>query len=243
MRGRPNGLSSRQRSHSANSILLADIVVANGAASIVTANIRDRRPYALPGALPVPTNATAAAVDAVMLQPAQGLVVQNVAIASSTGTTDQVAALVYLPRRIVGATKMRWKYIQSGATALTGNYAAAIFDSSGRLVVGFGSTAFTGATSSVQVRSETITATTFEVGWYYLFWTFSLSAGNAGFTGIDGSLVLNNFQAGAATPNIFFGADAGGFSTPNTLSALSDVYSLTSLVTLAPVPLVTLSVG
>ena len=48
---------------------------------------------------------------------------------------------------------------------------------------------------------------------------------------------------GQAIPNAFLGGDAAGFSTPNTLNGLTDMNSLTSAVTLAPVPLVTLSVG
>jgi hypothetical protein len=149
--------------------------------------------------------------------------------------------LVYLPRRIVGATKMRWRYVQDSSTALVGNYAASIYDASGRLVVGFGSTAFTGATSSIQIRGATITATTFEAGWYYLFWTFSTSAGSAAAIGIGASTAAA--IVGVAGPNALLPGDAAGFSTPTTLSGLSDFNSLTSFVTMAGIPLVTLTVG
>jgi hypothetical protein len=47
----------------------------------------------------------------------------------------------------------------------------AIFDASGRKIIDTGSVAFAGARQHMafRARSETITATTFEAGWYYGF--------------------------------------------------------------------------
>src|SRR5262249_38110067 len=92
---------------------------------------------------------------------------------------EQAAALVSVPRRIKAATRIRWKYLHDNVNAATGNYVLSLYDASGRKIVDPGSVAVTGAASSVQVRSETITATDFEPGVYYLLIGSTLTAGLA----------------------------------------------------------------
>jgi hypothetical protein len=89
-----------------------------------------------------------------------------------------------------------------------------MFDASGRLTVGFGSTAFTGAASSVQVRSATIGG--------YLYWTFSVSAGSAGTRAIDPTSAVLRVTGAGAPNNVLVGVGTE-FSTPNTMAAFTGV--------------------
>jgi hypothetical protein len=112
-----------------NVLHLADVLVANGAASIADASIRSRRTFTKPI---IPPLAGLTDVDQVPMMPAPGLVVGNSnAVFTTVLNNFQSAALHILPRRIVGATKLRWRYGQAATTAYTGNYIFAIYDASG----------------------------------------------------------------------------------------------------------------
>src|SRR5512147_1211922 len=101
-----------------NQLHLADVVVANGAASITDANIRSRRTFAKPL---IPPLVGLTDVDQVPFLPIGSPLMQDAAC--NIGNTNyQSAALFQLPRRIVGATKLRWRYVQNSTAAATGNY-------------------------------------------------------------------------------------------------------------------------
>lgn len=201
-----------------NQLHLADVLVANGAVSILDASIRSRRPF---GKLVVPPLVGFADVDQVPMLPVyqpqtdlgNGFLAANVDL-------RQAAALHWLPKRIVNATRIRWEYVQGG-TATTGNYIFAIYDASGRQVAATASTAFAGAANARNARSEPLLATTtFEAGMYYVL--FGQDNGAAG------SVFLNAIDLGfgqAPVPNVLLGSIAAGVTLPatNTILGLGDL--------------------
>ena len=167
-----------------NALLLADVIVADSVTSIDDVDIRDRRAFPLQGTVaPLLED-----IDSVTLQPAPGLPLHDstsgygARISYANHDEKQAAYLAYLPRRIVGATRIRWKYTQGSPSRVSGDYNIAIYDASGRKVVETGViawvTALGGVTVNFQERVETITATTFEPGHYYVAIGIDTSAGS-----------------------------------------------------------------
>jgi hypothetical protein len=223
----------------ASCILLADILVANGASSITTADIRDRRPYALHGVIP----GLLTGIDQVAFEPGPGLTITEQVLPAGLGDQQSVA-LMWLPRRIVGATRIRWRYVQStGATAATSNYVIAICDASGRPIVNTGSVAFTGSAGTAQEASLTIAATTFEGGWYYvLFGAASVTASsNVWFPGCDIQVQPSSSAVNVAFRNTALRVGGGGITVPATILGLTDLGGATANP--IPVPTISLSVG
>lgn len=217
-----------------SALLLADILVpALESTSIDPADVRDRRMW-VAGSFP----AVVAAIDKVGFTPASGLLQYSstTAVVHASHDLMQAASLMWLPRRIEGATKILWKYVQ-GATAVTGSYILAIFDASMTLVAGMSASAsFTGAANSLQVRSETITATTFEAGAYYVMIGVDTTAGGCGFYGVDGGA--------SAIPGagLSYRSATGGVSVPATLLSFTDTGTSSSSLIAPLVPLIALSV-
>lgn len=219
-------------------IRLADILVGAAVSSILTANIRDRRPIGLLGVC----SPAIVARDQVYPIPFPGA-----GITSSTFWThaandlEQVHAAIWIPRRIVGATRLRWRYIH-GATAMAGTYAFIISDASGRKIVDTGAVAYTGAGSSIQVRAETIAATTFEKGLHYLGFGNDSTAGSFVARGVD-----NNSSASlnaAAVPGAQLWVSSGGVTfLDQDLTTATDLAADTSFSARPPTPLVAISVG
>lgn len=215
---------------------LADVLVAAADTSITNSEIRDRRPFVHGVIPPLLTD-----VDMVPMRPAVG--VQRLLSGALSSSTDlaQGAVLCVLPRRIIAATRIRWKYKQ-GATALTGNYNIGIYDASGRAIVNTGSVAFTGAANSLQARSETITATNFDAGMYYVF--MGIDTTNAGT--VDASIVpvSVDFPDGGNCANSVLALGSGGVTAPTTLLGFVDIgASSTSGQFGCNVPIIALSVG
>jgi hypothetical protein len=222
-----------------NQILLADVLVGAAVSSIVDANIRGRRPFAIPSVIPpILTD-----VDMVCFQAAGGQAVGGITNISVGFDNFQSAILMYLPRRIVAATKIRWRY-GNASPAATSNYVFAIFDASGRKIIDTGAIAFAGGANTFQERSETITATTFETGAYYVFFgiapmTTSAQVGIAGF-GYNNSIGANQHSI----RNVALRLNSGGTTVPTTLLGFTDMAGTTTAATqMLPVPLVALSVG
>jgi hypothetical protein len=213
-----------------SALLLADVLVAATDTSISNSEIRDRRAFISRGTVPP----LLTAVDMVGFEPPFAAVTDR---ALSYGGTDlvQVAGAVYLPRRIAGATRLRWRYVQGG-TAADGSYVMAIFDASGRKIVDTGSVAFTGVTGSIQRRSETITATTFEPGWYYLFLGVDFITPAVTFT----SPSIHFDQATVA--NLLLFSLTGGLTVPSTILGFSDTQGVDA-TNINGIPFVALSVG
>jgi len=153
----------------ANSILLADVLIPATATTVTTANIRDRRPF---GPLVCPP--TFSAVDMVPLIPVPGVPLAAGALLGATNS--QAAVLCSLPRRILGATKIRWGYKQT-VTPTTGTYNIAICDASGRPIQASGAQAFTGAASADVQRSEAIASSDWEPGMYWVLFGQVLTGG------------------------------------------------------------------
>jgi hypothetical protein len=221
----------------ANSILLADVLIPAASASVTTANIRDRRPFgAIAGAVPP----IFSAVDAVAFQPVPGVQVAPGAFLGATAAQAAVAA--WLPRRIVGATRIRWGYRQT-ATPTTGNYVGArrfaIVDSSGRPIVNTGSVAYAGIANSDNRRSETIAATTFEAGLYWILWGHTLTAG-ASPTALCAQTIAAT--APVAGPDMFAYSATGGVTVPATILGFTDAGATPPAVQYG-VPMIELSVG
>jgi hypothetical protein len=254
----------------ANAILLADILVANGAASILTANIRDRRPFAMQGVIPP----VIAALDMVAFLPAPGLSVgQQTLWAGASGFDNrQSAALMYLPRRIVGATRIRWRIVNS-QNPLQNNWNMAIYDASGRKIVETGTVAFVATSNTNIAIAATITATTFEAGWYYVAWGMDalfpappgvvepsdiwgvggiVFGGQHAYNGSGGALTndqtnyVNNSHHQTHLPNTFLTRSSGGLVLPTTLQGSFVDGAASGIVSSAyapPVPIPGLSVG
>lgn len=222
-----------------NSILLADVIAANGFTTITATEIRDRRPWALRGS--IPSLLGAAAIDMVVFEPA----VQASDAQATAVDVDlyQSAALMYLPRRIAAATRLRWRYRFTGGTTVTGSYNIGIYDASGRKIVETGSVAFTGAADAVNQRSETIAATTFEPGLYYV--AFGNDNGAAGSWKVRGvalhSSGAGGYVMGPTIPGAAMAVTSGGVTLPATLAGMSDATG--AAVIGPPVPVVALSVG
>lgn len=208
----------------ARAIRLADVLVPAGAASIIAGNIQDRRSLAFRG-----VGTLVGAVDSVALEPSPILPAPN-QVGFGVGSTNQYYYAVYLGRRVVAATKLRWKYVQAGSgTAMTGSYSFALFEPSGRQIVQTGSQALTGALSSIQVRSEVISPTTFEAGWYIVGVGTTAIAGNSiTYTGIPIGVAAS--FAPIAAPGIAFVNGSGlGVAFPTFLNGnVSDAYTQAS---------------
>jgi hypothetical protein len=230
--------------------LLADVLVAAGAATIVTASIRDRRRvgggFGNPGVLPYGSTQMGTVVqrDEVFLVPHQSFSITANTLTPTTHDNMQGAYLAFLPRRIVAATRLRWQYAQ-GATPAVTNYNLALTDASGRLVVAGGATAFAGAANSFNEIALTITATTFEPGYYYVWLgVAALTAASAvSFVGPTGNRTVTNPVS--SFRNLRGNAAAGGttFNANNTLATLADVAAMASVTNVIGVPVVALSVG
>jgi len=214
-----------------SAMLLADVLVPAASSSVTNANIRDRRPF-VQGLPPVLTD-----VDQVGFLPVAGVLaypaVPNI---STTHDLAQAAAACYLPRRIASATRIRWRYQQDSGSALTGNYVIFICDASGRKLIDTGSVALTGATSTMQARSETITATTFEPGVYYV----GIGVDTTGGTAIAFSGTLATY---VHAPNVVLRSTTGGVTAPTTVLGFTDASTLSPAVAIPSVPFVSLSVG
>jgi hypothetical protein len=223
-----------------SALLLADVLVAATDTAISDSEIRDRRAFSSPATVPP------LLTDVDMVVPVSPLptLVWDVAndLVHASHDLRQSAALVYLPRRIVGATRIRWKYLHGG-TAITGNYVIAIMDASGRGIVNTGSVAFTGALNTWQARSETITATTFEAGWYYVMIGLDTSAGAAGATGWGAiGSTAGVVTSSPAMPNVWLMSTTGGVTVPSTILSFVDAGPTPALLP-PKVPQIALSVG
>lgn len=211
-----------------SAVLLADVLVPATSTTVVDANIRDRRPVGVAGAIPP----LLTDLDAVSFMPAVGT--QFTTMDHTIHDLNQASALMRLSRRIASATRIRWRYIQGG-TPITGNYVIAIYDASGRKIIDTGTVAFTGAANSSQIRSETITATTFEPGNYYvLFGMDSAAVGTFQFWGVPtnvGAYFAVDLGTASAT---------GGVTAPTTLLGATDASAANNICS---VPMIALSVG
>lgn len=230
--------------------LLADVLVGAGVVTILTANIRERRnvggslgdsgiqPY---GSVQSTAPATR---DEIALIPHTSLVIAAQTFTPTTHDNMQGSYMAYLTRRIVGATRIRWKFAQ-GATPATSNFNAAIVDQSGRLIIAQGATAFTGGANAIVNAAGVITATTFEPGWYEVwFGVAALTAASAlSFTGVQGNISVT--APGSPFANIKSHSAAGGTTFPasNTLAAYTDVAAQAAAANNLPIPMVSLSVG
>lgn len=227
----------------ANAILLADILVHSGDAAIDNGAgglIRDRRFYCLAGSIPTPLTA----VDQVQFIPATGILTRAATITAGTHDNMQSAALMYLPRRIFAATRVRFRYIQ-GATANANGYQINIADSSGRGNIGPGILSFSGAANAAVEASLTIAAATFEPGWYYIWMGLAAMTASSTVSFIAADPTVSTSVIGSIARNIALRSATGGSTYPatGTILGATDVASLTSATTCLPVPIITLSVG
>jgi hypothetical protein len=180
----------------------------------------------------------------VVLIPHSSLVIGPQTFTPTTHDNMQGAYLAYLPRRIVGATRIRWKWAQ-GATPATSNFNLGLVDQSGRLIIAQGATAFSGIANAIVPAAGTIAATTFEPGWY-LVWggVAALTAASAvSFTGVQGNVSVT--APGSPFQNVKSHSAAGGTTFPaaNTLAGYTDVAAQVAAANNLPLPIIALSVG
>lgn len=205
-----------------SAMLIADALVSSG--GVVT--LRDRRPYCQEGIIPpiVTTGRDAVAFRSPYLPVGAG------GFSQASSDSDQGAVLMYLPRRIVGATKVRWHYLQ-GSTANSANYIFSFCDASGRHIVSTSATAFTGtANQEIEANASLTATTTFEAGLYYVF--FGCAAGTASSTvSYQSPLYASVSLTSGYVParNIAFRNTSGGTTFPaaNTILGMTDVGGFT----------------
>jgi hypothetical protein len=205
-----------------SALLLADVLIDAGATTIAAANVRDRRSYVGKGLIPnILTNPT---VGAVAFEGGSGMSPSYTAssITHASHDTKQVAMLMYLPKRIASATKVKFTLRHSG-TALTGTFT--ICDASGRPIATSASAAISGSFSTSAVQTGTITATTFDAGHYYVFLGLDTTAGAADCFGFH--------PYAAHIPNLGYYATSGGVTVPTTILGLTDITAATPAVATA----------
>lgn len=231
----------------AGSLILADVLVAAAVGSILQPAIRDRRPIGNPGTVPW-LGSTGTQIDSVSFQPHPGLIVSPTNASSASlvqGGSDvfQTAVLMWLPRRIVGAVKIRWKYMQS-AVANANAYTIFICDASGRNIAQTtGPPVFSGALNTLVERGDAIGSTTFEAGWYYVgFGAAAMTAGSTvWFPGVAVSSANGVSTYSPNTRNLAFRSATGGSGAPATILGFTDVSSLTAPNSQVMVPIPCLS--
>jgi len=224
----------------AGAILLADVLVGPTGSNpnALTANIRDRRPFPL-----MFSGSAIPAKDEVTFIP---LVAPLVAAISPTAfDASQQAVMMYLPRKIVGATRINWSY-QQGATVASTFYNIGVYDASMRLVNGSGAVAFAGTASQRVAASITIGATTFEPGMYWV--AFGINAMTAASNVFySGSGWMSSNATGPLALGQVWGAAAGGATMSGTdlraAGGWADQFATGATVNRAGVPIITLSVG
>lgn len=224
-----------------NAILLADLNITAALASVLTANIRDRRAVPVLGGAP----SAFTALDAVQFQAAPGQYVSGQNIQNTSAMdAQQGCALMYLPRRIVGATKIRFRY-QQGGTANAQNFNLAIYDASGQWLCETGATAYAGALNTIQNVSATITARDFEAGYYWV--AIGNAAGTASASVLASAIVVAQTNIPAANaPNLVGFATSGGTTMPKRIATGFTDQNTIANVTVTQrvaVPIPTLSVG
>lgn len=220
-----------------SSLLLADVLVAATDTSITDSEIRDRRAF-IAGLPPLLTDVDMARFDPLWAPPVVPLVQMSIG-----WDLMQAAYLARLDRRIVAATRLRWKY-RHGSTAGVGNYVIGIYDASGRKIIDTGSVAATGALNTYQVRSETISATTFEPGYYYVLFGNDWTSGTIEFQGLHAEVTNAGFnESGPFAPNMLVRSATGGITAPTTLLGFTDVHGLTAATAVPAVPFLGISVG
>lgn len=203
-----------------SALLLADILVAASDTAIGDAEIRDRRAFGAPGVVPpLLTN-----VDLVQFQLADQhfTAAPDGSLALPGDDGRQTAALMYLPRRILGANRIRWRYLNNGGP-MGGDYLIAIHDASGRAIVDTGAVALLGGATSTHERAEVIDDTDFEPGWYYVLFGYedTLGAGSLLAQGIERS----NTSGVINTRNVLLRSATGGTTAPQTILGFTDVAS------------------
>ncbi|MBA3844595.1 MAG: hypothetical protein H0X39_18605 [Actinobacteria bacterium] len=186
-----------------------------------------------------------AALDVMTFAPHPAFGTPGATVATTVSCNGfQYAARCFLARRIVNATRVRWKYTQLGS-ALTGNYNIGIYDDSGRKIIETGSVAFTGSVNTVVARVETITATSFEAGWYFVVIGFASLA--AGSVAITGAVIVNSSSVGSPNlPGVGYVAGAGGVTLPafmNPPTTFLDLGSSGIAAVASTVPALAVSVG
>lgn len=236
----PAGMSSE---------LLADVLVSAAVGSILGAAIRDRRRVGNFGTIPW-LGSTGLQWDAVCFEPHPatplsigGATMSAAFIAAATHDSMQAAALMWLPRRIVGATRVRWRYLQGGTAAAT-NYVLFIADASGRIVAATAATAFAGALNTATEASIALLATTtFEAGWYYVAIGVApmTASSTVYYSGVvTGTGNLSN-ALGAPYRNVTLRSATGSTTPPTTILAYSDSVTLSAAQHSPMVPIIGLS--
>lgn len=230
-------------------ILLADVLVPAASVSVVTANIRDRRPVADPGIMPW-APAGSVNVDVVQLKPCEPLALGQYgtggnAYAITAGTHDNMHSVIlcWNPTRII-ASRLRFKY-QQGSTANAGNYVLYIADASGRVIASTAATAFAGALGTItQALISLLASVTIEKGWVYA--GIGIGAMTAvstmGWAGPDLKVSSsgNNGIGGPSAPGQAFRNAAGGAVVPTTILGHTDLIGVGGVTEVPRAPLLAL---
>lgn len=241
-------------------LLLADVLVPNGATTLSGTNIRDRRSYVergtVPGLLTYPTK------NIVTFEPhpaTHGSAIQGL---TSDYASRQSCALMWLPRPIFSATSLRWRYIAgSGGGIGTGqSWKMAICDASGRLVTNTSgtecitaATAFAGTTNNATAEQIVSLGGTFDFlpGWYRIWFGVSALTGTGvvRYRGVCADGTSTGISGGqASVADVLFGKTSGGTTFGDGATNQHTVLYMTDSITAdgaslawPPVPVISLS--
>lgn len=230
-------------------LLLADVVVGAAVVTIVTANITDRRQiggqFGDSSILPFNAPTTGSPIrDEVVLLPHLSLPSAPGTLTPATHDNFQGAYLGFLSRRIVNATRIRFRFAQ-GATPAVTNFNVAMLDASGRLIIASGILAFSGGANALVEQSCTITATTFESGPLIAWMGIApLTAASAvSFSGVQGNVTVT--APGPGQRNVKWHSATGSTTFPvlNRIDAYTDVVAAIVASSFLAMPIFSLSVG
>ena len=208
-------------------ILLADILVANGAATLSSSVIRDRRQYCTEGGVSplIPGNDTYA--ELATPRPHPSVPMRFMALDPQTYNGGQSAALVFLDRPI-SANKLVFTYRvdASDSPGPTANYMAAICDASGRVIFNQNAKPLTTAVGRY-FDVMTMPLTYFDAGYYWYVFGMGAPVTNGthhifyyGMTG-DTNSATGNSAAAISTPNVYLSSTTGGATFPATKTILA----------------------
>jgi hypothetical protein len=225
-------------------LLLADIAVANGAATLSAGVIRDRRRYCTEGGVSPLVASVDTYAEVATPRPHPSVPIRAMQADPNTYGNTQAAGLVFLDRPI-SANKLIFSYRIDSSTSPgpTANYMAAICDASGRVIFNQNNKALITATGRYP-DVLTMPLTFFDAGYYW--YAFGLSTASANgvnpicYYGMSGDVTWNA-AAVVGTPNVLLSLTSGGSVFPATKTILGMQDTFQSGLHVVAVPLFVLA--
>lgn len=223
-------------------ILLADILVTGGASALSSGVIRDRRTYCTEGGVSILASTIDSLTERVSPRPHPAIPFGPRSIVINNYANAQSAALVWLDREILAATKLIFHYRQDNPASGAANYMCAVCDASGRVIFNQNSIALNTSTNVRVHNVMTMPATNFYPGYYW--YVFGIGAGTSTvawyFTGMSAD--INEGGSGSRgnavqAANVFLESTTGGATFPASKTILGYTDAADVSGNAVPVPL------